>query len=173
MEKVASNLVLSDAFSGRLVSSASGWILLEVPNALVRGAFSAMEVPGIELPPSKNGRLQAHISVMRAEEVEKVGGTDKITEVGKRFRFRLGPLKECNPLGWDEMDRCWMFTVVSSELSKLRNSYGLPSKPVRGRTELDFHLTVAVRRKGVLRKGDITKKTALVAAFLTHQRPVA
>ena len=28
----------------------SGWVLLSVPNALVRGCFAALDEPGVELP---------------------------------------------------------------------------------------------------------------------------
>jgi hypothetical protein len=166
MWKFAAKPILSDAMSGKLTASRSGWVLLDVPNAIVRGAFSALHVPGIELPPSPGGGLNAHISVMRPSEVEHIGGVDKINEIGKRFHYRLGPLRECNPIGWDEMERCWMFGVSSPELRQLRMSYGLNPLPKRNRTELDFHLTVAVRRKGVLRPNSTKKLSILADAYL-------
>ena len=36
--------------SGRLYRSKTGWLLLSVPNALVRGVYDAMTAPGAELP---------------------------------------------------------------------------------------------------------------------------
>lgn len=153
-------------FSGRLVHSSSGWLLLEIPNALIRGAFMAMDVPGAELPTNSEGRLNAHISVMRPEEIERIGGAEKISELGKRFRFRLGPLYEVNPLGWKEMDKVWMFRVISPDLNNLRKSYGLNPNPMRGNTELRLHATVAVRRRGVLRNGPVAKVSRLVDAYL-------
>lgn len=167
MSKEAAEPELSKyPFSGRLIASTSGWILLEVPNALVRGAFMAMDVPGIELPPSgPTGRLRAHVSVMRAEEVESLGGPEKITELGKRFAFRLGPLKEVEPMGWKEMEKAWMFGVVSPELVALRKSYGLSGLPMRGEQELKFHLTVAVRRRAVLRAGSVSKVSWAIEAI--------
>jgi hypothetical protein len=130
--------------------------MLEVPNSLVRGAFSALSVPGIELPVREStGQLNAHISVMRKEEVDAIG--KKITETGKLFRYRLGGLQEVRPHGWPEMEKVWLLRVRSPELSKLRVSYGLPPLPVRNRKVLQFHITVAVRRKGVLQIGTVSK----------------
>jgi hypothetical protein len=37
--------------SGRLHLSKSGWLLLSVPNALVRGVFDALTAPGRNYPP--------------------------------------------------------------------------------------------------------------------------
>jgi len=166
MNKDAADLELSQyPFSGRLIQSSSGWVMLEIPNALVRGAFNALDVPGAELP-LKDGKLNAHISVMRPEELERIGGVSKITEIGKRFKFRLGLLYEVKPAGWAEMDKVWMFRVISPELNSLRKSYGLPPNPMRGDKELKLHATVAVRRKGVLRVGEVSKASGLVDAFL-------
>ena len=124
------------------------WVMLAVPNALVRGVFSAMQEPGIELPPSKDGKLVAHISVMRPEEIDLIGGLDKITERGDTFHYNLGKLVHCVPDGWKEMSDCWFLEAHSPELQDLRRSYGLSSLPKNG--EFKFHITVAVRRKGVL-----------------------
>ena len=158
----------TNVFSGRLIQSPSGWVLLEVPNALVRGAFSALAVPGIELPPTpvNQKNLRAHISVMRPEELEAIGGASKITEIGQQFGYRLGPLKEVRPSGWKDMEKVWFFSVVSPDLVKLRKSYGLSGLPMRGEVELPFHITVAVRRKNVLRQGPVSKSSALVEAYL-------
>jgi hypothetical protein len=94
---------------------------------------------------------------MRPEELEKIGNPD-ITELGRFFSFQLGPLKEVNPIGWDEMDRVWFMQATSNDLVKLRRSYGLSDMPRRGNKELHFHFTVAVRRKGVLRANELAKK---------------
>lgn len=149
------------AFAGRLVISQSGWLLLEVPNALVRGAFAAIDLPGVELPPSPTGRLRAHISVMRKEEVEAIGGPDKITEVGKQFGYQLNQLKEVKPSGWAEMDKIWFLVVTSPDLQQLRKSYGLSPKPNKRGESMDFHITVAVRRRGVLANSELSKAADL------------
>lgn len=150
-----SDPVRSTALKGKLTKSTSGWILLSVPNNVQRGFFDALHAPGAELP-TRNGRLNTHISVMRPEELESIGNPD-IVELGRPFTFQLGPLKEVNPMGWEEMDRVWFIDTPSMELMQLRRSYGLSSLPMKGRKELRFHLTIAVRRKGVLRANAIAK----------------
>ena len=147
--------------SGRLVVSSSGWGLVEVPNSLVQGLFQALDVAGAELPPGKNGKpYQAHISVMRPEEIESIGGPDKLTERGKRFAYQLGPVQVVEPAGWEEMSRCWFVAVRSPELMLLRRTYGLESLPVHPKTGLTigFHLTFAVRRKNVLVTNEVAKR---------------
>lgn len=145
------------ALSGELYASKSGWILLRVPNALVRGAFDALSEPGIELPLDSDGRLNAHISVMRAEEVEKLGGISKLTERGHHFKYNVGVLQSVKPLGWDGVSKVWFLSVSSPELCQLRRTYGLPSLPTRGETELPFHITVARRVTKVLGNNDVSK----------------
>lgn len=143
--------------SGRLYLSKSGWILLTVPNDLVRGIFAAMDEPGIELPPSgPREKLDAHISVIRPEELETIeGGADAITERGKSFKYTLGRLVTVRPAGWSEMSQAWFMTVHSTELQSLRKSYGLSPRPKDN--EFDFHVTVAVRRKSVLGRNETSK----------------
>ena len=162
--KIAGDTSPSYAMSGMLYGKTSekhdgSWVMLSVPNALVRGVFAGMDEPGIELPPSSEaGGLMAHISVMRPEEIDIIGGLDKITERGKRFSYRIGGLTHCVPDGWKEMSDCWFLKVHSPELQQLRRSYGLSSLPKNG--EFDFHITVAVRRKGVLGRTDKAKTNA-------------
>lgn len=139
--------------AGRLYVSSSGWGLLSVPNSLVRGLFDAMDEKGVELPPSPEGRLNAHISVFTKDEVDKIGA-DNITERGHSYRYQLGPVKVVNPKGWAEMSQCWFVEVKSPELTSLRKSYGLTPLP-HGDHEL--HLTFGVRRKQVLRNNAVSK----------------
>lgn len=143
---------VSYALGGTLYVSATGWLLLGVPNGLARGVYSALAEPGVELPPpDPGGAFNAHVSVMSAEEVEQVGGREKIKERGKQFRYTIGRLKEVEPAGWPDVVKVWYLTVHSPELQQLRRSYGLSSLPHRG--EYDFHVTCAVRRRGVLGRG--------------------
>lgn len=145
------------AFSGRLQRSRSGWLLLSVPNAIIRGAFFALDVPGAELPYHSDGTLNAHISVMRPDELVQIGGLSKITEVGKRFNYQLGELKEVEPIGWKEMERVWFLQVDSPDLENLRKSYGLSPLPTKDGRTLKFHITVAVRRRRVLQNSKVRK----------------
>lgn len=146
------------ALSGRLIHSASGWGLLEVPNALVRGLFAALDVPGAELP-LRNDRLNAHISVLRPEELESLGGAAKITEWGRRFRYQLGPVQEVQPAGWAGVSKVWFVRAHSPELQQFRKSYGLSALPNEGR--FHFHITVAIRKTGVLKAGPSSKAASL------------
>ena len=146
------------SLAGRLVATKSGWIVLEVPMALVRGAFDALHEPGVELPPAHGDyeNYKAHISVIRPEELPD--GADKVTERGHFFKYQLGPIQSCDPDGWDEMSKVWFIRVRSPELQKLRRTYGLSSKP--NDNEYDFHVTFAVRRKRVLHENDTAKGTS-------------
>jgi ADP-ribose pyrophosphatase YjhB (NUDIX family) len=146
--------------SGRLYLAKSGWLLLSVPNALVRGVFDAMSHAGAELPlagtmnvPNVDKELlNAHISVMTAEEVERIG-PGKINERGHSFKYALGHVKEITPGNIDGVSKLWAIQISSPELSALRKSYGLSALP----KDEPFHITVAVRRKNVLRENDVSK----------------
>lgn len=152
------------ALAGRLYLSRSGWILLTVPNAIVRGVFDAMDEPGLEMPPSgPDGSLNAHISVIRPEELEQVGGGDKVSERGHMFRYNLGPVKTVNPGGWPEMAKVWFIEVNSPELQNLRKSYGLSALP--NDNKYKFHITIAVRRKRVLQNNDRKKVAGIPESF--------
>jgi hypothetical protein len=152
----------SYAMAGRLYKSNHGDILLSVPNALVRGVFDTLNEPGVELPPSgpDEDQLNAHISVMRPEEVN----ADDVTERGHSFHYTLGPLKSFNPTGWKEMSKCWVIECKSPELEKLRKSYGLSKLP--NNNKFKFHITVGVRRTNVLGPNDTAKSAAVIESLL-------
>lgn len=177
-EKRAGDAEIAQSLAGKLYASRSGWLLLQVPNALGRGAFEALNEPGAELPVSEStGQYNAHISVMRPEELEQIGGIDKITERGRDFHYTLGPVKTVTPAGWGEVSKCWFITVQSSELKTLRKTYGLSPLPKNG--EFDFHVTFAIRKKNVLRDGVVAKAASLFslaraydpAGFIAPQPP--
>ncbi len=156
------------SLAGQLYLSNSGWILLSVPNALANGLFKAMDEPGVELPPgSDDGPFNAHISVMRPEELEGLGGGEKITERGKTFRYGLGPIREVEPAGWDGMAKCWFVTVISPDLQELRLSYGLSPRP--NQNKFDFHISFAVRRRGVLGRNSTSKQGSFAGDGLAAQ----
>jgi hypothetical protein len=147
--------------SGRLYLAKSGWLLLAVPNALVRGVYDALTAPGAELPTAgiwgtdeNKELLNAHISVMTADEVNKIGA-DKINERGHTFHYSLGALKEITPKTAN-LSRVWAIQVASPSLAALRKSYGL-TPLLNG--DHAFHITVAVRRKGVLLNNSTSKST--------------
>lgn len=163
-EKSKKNLVL--CFSGELVCAMhkdKPWGKLKIPNSFVRGLFDMIHEPGVELPPSgEDGKqLNAHVSVFRPEEIEAIGGPDKITERGHHFRFTLGRIKHFTPIGWSEMSDCWVVRVHSPELERLRRSYGLTEIPMRGTKRLYFHITFGVRRRDVLSRNALRKAASV------------
>lgn len=155
LSKTADDAELATRLVGKLYIADSGWGLLAVPNALVRGAFDALHELGAELP-LRGGRLNAHISIFRPEEIEQIGGPEKLTERGHMFFYNLGALYSAAPTGWPDVSRCWFFRVHSPELEKVRKSYGLPPTPKH-----PFHLTVAIRKKRVLQNSGVTKTADL------------
>lgn len=142
------------SLSGRLYRSKTGWGLLSVPNSFVRGAFDALREIGAELP-LKDGKLNAHISVFRDDELEQIGGSDKVTEWGHAFSFNLGPVKTCVPEGWKDVAQVWLIECSSPELAKLRRSYGLSDTP-----KYPFHITIGIRRRGTLAHNSEVSKAA-------------
>lgn len=151
---------VSHSLAGRLYLAKSGWLLLSVPNSLVRGLFDALTAPGVELPTAgvlnvpnvKSDVLNAHISVMNADEVAAIGA-DKISERGHMFGYTLGHLTEVEPRNIAGVSKLWLLQVASPALSALRKSYGLTPLP-NGHA---FHITIAVRRKNVLQNNDVSK----------------
>jgi hypothetical protein len=117
-----------------------------------------LDAPGAELPLHEDGRLTAHISVMSADEVTRVGGPQALLhDRGRRFNFSLGRLVEISDPGQPGMSKVWVIRVFSTELAKLRRSYGLSGLPNNGKYA--FHITVGRRRRGVLAEGSTVKMT--------------
>jgi len=148
MTKLAGDAEPSYGMSGMLYCTQGergSWGKLTVPAALVRGAFKALDEDGITLPDT-DGRFEPHITVFRPEEIDSIGGIDKITERGKHFHYRIGGLVSFVPRGWPGMQCCWALRVWSPELRALRKSYNLSELPGDG--SMDFHMTVAVKKRG-------------------------
>lgn len=144
--------------SGLLQATASGYLIVAVPTALVRGIFDAMHEPGISLPSSiDGGAVRAGIVVMTPEELKLAGGADKISERGKPYTYTLGNLEESQAKGWPGVATCWHLRVRSPDLGKLRRSYGLPTK-IEGDSE--FSIVIACRKTGVLAANATSKTTS-------------
>lgn len=156
--KSAGDSTVSYSLTGTLYFTPKGWGMLSVPNALVRGAFDALHEIGAELPLNDSGRLNAHISVIRPDELKSITDKGTLVEAGHQYRYTLGPLKEVVPDGWDGVSKCWLICVESSELKSLRKSYGLSPLPKDGKYE--FHITIGIRRKHVLGNNEISKTTS-------------
>lgn len=158
LSKQASDTVSTYALHGKIYLANTGWLLLDVPNSFVRGAFDALHETGVELPLNSEGVLNGHITVMTKDEVDKIG-PDKITERGHFARYQLGPLRECNPTSWDDVSKVWMIEVKSPDLKRLRQSYGLSALP---KEDHEFHITVARRKKNVLKANDVSKAASIL-----------
>lgn len=139
------------AMKGRLEFSSSGWVILQVPNDLGNGAFKALTEHGVEQPVSgTTGKYNAHVSVLRPEEVTAVGGPDAIKARGQTFGFNVGPIQEIEaPAGWADVSKVWVFQIKSPELMKFRRSLGL------GPPKYPFHMTFAIRKKNALKVASI------------------
>ena len=148
---------VSYPLSGRLYLTKANWLMLSVPNALVRGVFDAISAPGAELPTqSATGAsettsglgdvLNANIAVMTADEVAKIGA-DSINERGHSFGYALSGMTELAVSHLPGVSKAWALQISAPSLSALRKSYGLSPTP---RDQGKFHILVAVRRKGVL-----------------------
>lgn len=148
LTKTAARTEAAPHLVGELYASSSGWIMLSAPNAFLRGIFSSLHVPGVELPTNDKGLFNAHITVMRPEEVARIGGIDKIRERGRHFSYQLGPIRSVEPEGWPEVERCWFVSIISPELENLRKSYGLAPLPDGNRKR--FHATFAVRKRKLM-----------------------
>lgn len=154
--KAAAATELSYSLKGKLYLSKSGWVCMAVPNAIGHGAFQALHEAGAELPmKDSTGQYNAHVSVIRPEEVEQLGGPGKITERGEQFGYTFGSVRSCDPTGWPDVSRCWMIEIRSPELEKLRKSYGLTALPKDG--DFKFHVTFAIRKTKVTQAGPVTK----------------
>jgi hypothetical protein len=161
VEKIAATAELSYGLKGQLYKSSAGWILLTVPNHLGRGAFDALGETGIELPLNSKGIYNAHISVMRPEEVETIpGGAGAISERGHDFAYTLGPVRSVKPHGWSDVAKVWYIEVHSPQLEQLRRSYGLSSRPRENKHR--FHITIAIRKSQVLRENDKSKAASFI-----------
>lgn len=142
-------------FSGKLYGSSTGYLMVQVPNALATGAFYALPVSGLVLPGFKDKPFNAHITVMRPDEVQRVGGMEKINERGRDFRYAIvGGDSVPSGSSSDDYSRYWFLKVQSAELAELRRTYGLPSEPA-----VPFHITFAARPRHVLRDNGISKLT--------------
>jgi hypothetical protein len=148
----------ADVKMSGLLQVTAGYLIIAVPTALVRGVFDAMHEPGISLPGAiDGGALRAGIVVMTPDEVQQVGGADKISERGRSYTYHLGELEEASAVGWPGVSACWHLRVRSPELGALRRSYGLPTQ-VAG--ESDFSIVVACRKTGVLASNATSKVTS-------------
>lgn len=131
-------------FSGVIKQSDDGFTYVKVDDKIVDGLFAIMDKNDNPVKPPYFGKdgIGAHISMISSEEGEKM--EEKIKEIGREVKFKLGNIVSLNPEGWDEMDHVWFVQVKCPEISKIRKRYGLPAT-YNGMGH-KFHITFAVRR---------------------------
>lgn len=144
-------------FKGKLVASKSGWLLLEVPNSLMRGMFDSLHEIGTEIPKNRDGNSNAHISVMTADEVEQIGGPGVIKERGRLFSWKpvgiysVKPRKQKTDSPVPTWKKVWFLVCRSKELQDLRKSYGLSELPYGSHK---FHITFAVQMDDAAKRAE-------------------
>lgn len=143
-------------FSGKLILSKNGWLVLTVPSAMVRGMFDAIGELGFEIPKRRDGAILSQIAVMSPEEIDSIGGPDKISERGHFFRYSISSVKKLDVDSIDGVSSVIAATVESPDLLRMRRSYGLKDPSSKfGK----FAIIIALRRKGVLGNNDVSKST--------------
>jgi hypothetical protein len=147
-------------FRGLLQLAKSGHLVVAVPAAVVRGLYDSLDAPGLSLPKNDDGSVRSTVVVMTPEEVQLLGGPDKITERGRSFTYSFGDFFIAPAKNWTGAAKCWLWHVRSPELAQLRRTYGLPSK-IDGVS--DFSLMIAYQKSSVLRANGVTK----AAQYLT------
>ncbi len=124
-------------------------LIVAIPNAFVNGLFKQLGEHGIE-PVKEGGRIE----VMSPDEVQAIGGADKISERGKQYTYTLGRFIVTEP-DLPGVSHLWFMRVHSPDLQTLRKSYGLSSLP----SNADLRICVAIRRRGVLGRNETSKET--------------
>lgn len=143
---------------GRLYGSKSGYLLLQVPNDMAMGFFAALPEIGLVPPVHHGDKFNAHITVMRPEELARVGGLDAVNERGRSFKYSVVGADSIEAARRDSRySRYWMLLVRSSELNKLRRTYGLPAEP-----DVPFHITFAARPRYVTFENGISKLSEIL-----------
>ena len=136
--------------TGKLRSTDSGWVLLDVHKGLCESAYHNLKMEGIDCEPKFDN---PHISVLRKEEVDELKKKhglkwEGVARIGQPFKFYLKRMVDLVPHDWDGMDRVWFLEVESPQLRKYRKSLGFPELPKNDSHGYDmrFHITFAVHR---------------------------
>ena len=87
---------------------------------------------------------------MTKEEVDKLGGTNHITERGHSYHYTLGPIVELPATG--DYDKLWAISIKSDDLEDIRKSYGLETSP-----QLGFYIPVGCKKKRVTEDNEVSK----------------
>lgn len=145
-------------FEGQLYGTDDGYLLLRIPNSVAIGFYKALPETGVVLPRYKDKPFNAHLTVMRPDEIKTVGGIDNINERGKAFKYSIVGASSVPASARDfNYSRYWVLDVRSQSLSKLRRTYGLMAEP-----SVPFHISFAARPRYVTFENGISKLSEIM-----------
>lgn len=131
---------------GILKQKDNGYLYLEVSRDFIAEVLPLIEAAGKITPPhhftSKKG-IGAHVSVMYENE-QILNDIWEIKELGEEFCFTVVDLRTVKLNKNNKAKKLWLLAVVSPELEKLRENYGL-SPLLKGH---DFHITLGYQTPG-------------------------
>lgn len=108
---------------GRLVSTKSGHIALEIPKSIVQGVLDAISDIGIE--PEKSKAPKAYVPVILNKEINKI---NDFKELGHMFKYTISDVKAVVSNSAD-INQIWIIKIKSQDLVNLRRSYNLTDYP--------------------------------------------
>ena len=137
-------------FSGKLQIDSLGDLVVDVPSALLRGCFSAIREPGVELSTSPLWR--ARFVVIPRVDLQAIGGAKAVSERGKDLDFRvMGSHSAASST--PGVSKMWYLEIDCPAAEQLRQAYGLQGKPEHG-----FRAVFGVRRSRLFTDNQSIKK---------------
>jgi hypothetical protein len=131
---------------GILKQKDNGYLYVEVSKDFIAETLSLIQAEGKIVPPrhytSKKG-IGAHISVIYENE-QILNEIWEIKELGQEFTFTVAELRTIKLNKNNKVKKLWLLAVVSPELERLRESYGLSPKLKNH----DFHITIGSQVPG-------------------------
>ena len=130
--------------SAELKQAENGFTYLDIPDEYVHSLFKLCDDAGVELPPYfGEGLAGAHVSAILGDEIS-AAGSPKISEIGRKFDFRIVNWDSLKPAGWNGVDKVYFLTLSCPELESVRSTYGFSPKIHH---DHDFHLTFGIHRE--------------------------
>lgn len=108
---------------GRLVSTKSGHIALEIPKSIVQGVLDAISDVGIESEKTKAPK--AYVPIILGKEINNI---NKIKEIGHTFKYTINDVKAITSNSAN-INQIWIIKIKSQDLVNLRRSYNLTDYP--------------------------------------------
>lgn len=127
-----------------VLKDSNGFVYLDLDDAYIRKLISYIEQYGFEEPPyfGTPDLVGAHISVIYPEELVDQEAK-KIKELGNNISFTSLECQIVHPPKWGGIEEIYLVVIEAKELSKIRESYGLPVQ------NFPFHITIGIKPKSV------------------------